>query len=262
MKSLCHVLRAFGLALAGLLLASQLAAADLNVFAAASLSDAMKDLAALQNKSSGDNVKLNLAASSTLAVQIKAGAPADLFFSADEASMDQVAALIDASSRRSLLSNTLVIVVAADHGANVTAPADLAKPLVRKLALGEPNSVPAGVYAKAWLQKINLWTAVSDKVVSTVSVRAALAVVESGDAEAGIVYKTDALISKKVRIAFEVPAADGPKISYPVALLKDSKNQAAAQAFLALLSSPEGRAVFEKYGFLIVPAATSSPARP
>ncbi len=228
-------------------------AGEVTVFAAASLSDAMNELAALDQKGTGDTVRLNLAASSTLAVQIKAGAPADLFFSADEASMDKVAGLIDPASRHSVLSNTLVIVIPADSPLKISSAADLGKPEVRRLALADPQTVPAGVYAKQYLEKLKLWTAVAGKVVATENVRATLAAVESGNAEAGIVYKTDALISKKVRVAFAVPLADGPVISYPVALVKDGKNPAGAAKFLALLVSPEGRAVFEKYGFRPAP---------
>lgn len=246
--------RAAGLILTGLLLAGNLAGAELSVFAAASLSDAMKELAALHEKNTGDVVRLNLGASSTLAVQIREGARADVFFSADEASMDRLAAQIDPVTRRSLLSNTLVIVVAADNSLKIAAPADLARPEVRRLALAEPQTVPAGIYAKQYLQKLNLWKAVIDKTIPTENVRATLAAVESGNVDAGIVYKTDALISKKVRVAYEVPLADGPEISYPVALVKDGKNPTGAAKFLALLASPEGRAVFAKFGFLPAPA--------
>ncbi len=235
-------------------LLGRLAGAELSVFAAASLSDAMKELAALHEKNTGDIVRLNLGASSTLAVQIREGARADVFFSADEASMDRLAALIDPATRRSLLSNTLVIVVAADSSLKIAAPADLAKPEVRRLALAEPQTVPAGIYAKQYLQKLNLWKAVIDKTIPTENVRATLAAVESGNVDAGIVYKTDALISKKVRVAYEVPFTEGPVISYPVALVKDGKNPAGAAKFLALLASSEGRAVFAKFGFLPGPA--------
>lgn len=244
--SLCFVLL---LALARL---ASVHAAELNVFAAASLSDALKEIAKAYEPASGDTLRFNLAASSTLALQIKQGAPADLFFSADEAKMDDLAQanLLAADTRVSLLSNTLVIVVNADGGAPIAAPSDLAKPVVRHLALAETQTVPAGIYAKEWLQKSDLWAKVSAKVVPTENVRACLAAVESGNADAGIVYKTDALISKKVRIAYEVAAAEGPKISYPLAATKTGKNEAGARKFAAYLASAPARAVFEKYGFL------------
>lgn len=228
-------------------------AAEVSVFAAASLSDALKELAAQHQKATGDTVSLNLAASSTLARQIKEGAPADLFFSADEAKMDDLAkaGLIEPATRQSLLGNTLVIVVPTDSSLALKSAKELAAPEVKRLALAEPQTVPAGIYAKEYLQKTGLWESVNGKVVAMENVRAALAAVESGNAEAGIVYKTDALISKKVKVAHEIPASEGPRISYPVALVKGGKNSAGAAQFLTLLTSAEGKAVFAKYGFLV-----------
>ena len=230
-------------------------AADLNIFAAASLSDALKEVARTYEPVSGDKLVFNLAASSTLARQIKEGAPADLFFSADEAKMDDLAkaGLIAADSRLSLLSNTLVIVVNTEGGATITTPTDLAKPAVGRVALAEPQTVPAGIYAKEYLQRIGLWKQIIDKVVPTENVRACLAAIESGNVDAGIVYRTDALISKKVRIAYEIAVAEGPKISYPLAVMKESKHADAARKFAAYLASAEACAVFAKYGFLPAP---------
>ena len=240
------------LALALLASATASLAAELNVFAAASLSDALKELTPTYEAKSGDKLRFNLGASSALARQIKEGAPADLFFSADGAKMDDLAqaGLIAPDTRVTLLSNTLVIVVNATDGAKVATPADLATAAVRRLALAEPQSVPAGIYAKAYLLKLGLWPQVADKVVPTENVRACLAAVESGNVEAGIVYKTDALISKKVQIAFEVPAAEGPKIAYLLAVTADAKHADAARRLAAFLASAEAQAVFAKYGFL------------
>jgi molybdate transport system substrate-binding protein len=234
------------------LLTAALPGADLNVFAAASLSDALKEIAAAYEPASGDKLRFNLGASSALALQIRNGAPADVFFSADEAKMDDLAkaGLLASDTRRSLLSNTLVIVVNATDGAAIAAPGDLAKPAVRRLALAETATVPAGIYAKEWLQHARLWAKVSDRVIPTENVRACLAAVEAGNADAGIVYKTDALISKQVKIVHEVAVADGPKISYPLAVLQDSKHADAARKFAVHLGGPEARAVFVKYGFL------------
>jgi molybdate transport system substrate-binding protein len=234
------------------LFAASLRATDLNVCAAASLSDALKEIAKTYERSSGDKLHFNLGASSMLARQIKLGAPADVFFSADDAKMDDLAKddLIVTATRRRVLSNTLVIVVSADSGAAITAPADLAKPAIGRIALGEPGTVPAGIYAKAFLQKTGLWERIADKVVPTDNVRACLAAVESGDADAGIVYRTDALISRKVRIAYEIPVADGPEISYPVAVLRGAEHPEAALRLVVFLASAEARAVFANYGFL------------
>lgn len=237
------------------LLALSLHAAELNILAAASLSEALKEIAKTYEPASGDKLLFNLAASSTLARQIKEGAPADVFFSADEAKMDDLAkaGLLAADTRLSLLSNTLVIVVGTEGGTAIPAPADLAKSTIVRVALAEPQTVPAGIYAKEYLQKAGLWKKIIDKIVPTENVRACLAAVESGNVDAGIVYKTDALISKKVKIAYEVTVAEGPKISYPLAVLKESKNAEAARRFASYLASPDARAVFAKYGFLPAP---------
>jgi molybdate transport system substrate-binding protein len=239
--------------LLGLFVGARLFAAELTVHAAASLSDAMKEIGAAYEKESGDKVQFNFGASSMLARQIEEGAPADLFFSADEAKMDglEKKGLLLKETRRSLLSNLLVIVVATDAKILPKAPADLAKPEFKKIALAEPQTVPAGIYAREYLQKVGLWDAVKDKVVPTENVRAALAAVESGNVEAGFVYKTDSMISKKVKVAVEISGADAPKISYPLAVLQNSKEPEKAKKFAEYLAGPTARAVFEKFGFIV-----------
>jgi len=228
-------------------------AATVNVFAAASLTDSLKQIAIAYEKQTGDKVVFNFGASSFLALQIEEGAPADIFFSADEAKMDVLEAkgLIIKETRKSRLSNSLVIVVATEKGAAITTPKDLASDKVKRLALAEPKTVPAGIYAKEYLQKQNLWPAVETKVVPTENVRAALSAVEAGNAEAGIVYKTDAAISKKVKIAYEVAASDSLAISYPMAVLKEAKDPNAARRFLRHLESDEAGRIFEKFGFIV-----------
>jgi molybdate transport system substrate-binding protein len=250
-----HVLRLAGVLLAGAFGCASLAAGEVTVFAAASLSDALRELAAAHQQATGDTVRLNLGASSLLARQIQEGAPADLFFSADEAKMDDLARadLIETGTRRSLLSNSLVIVVATDGGPQLGSAQDLARPAVRRVAIAEPETVPAGIYAREYLRRQGVWEKITAKIVPTENVRAALAAVESGDVDAGIVYRTDALSSAKVRIAFEVPRLDGPRISYPIALVKGGANPEGARRFLALLVSPAGKSVFAKYGFITEP---------
>jgi molybdate transport system substrate-binding protein len=229
-------------------------AATITVFAAASLSDGLKEIAAGYEKQSSDKVLFNLGASSTLARQIQEGAPADIFFSADEAKMDALErrGLILKDTRKRRLSNTLVIVVAADSTNAVHSPQDLAGDAVKRVALADPATVPAGIYAKACLKKLNLWPAVAPKVVPTDNVRAALAAVESGNVEAGMVYKTDAGISKKVRVAYEVPAEDAPDIRYPMAVLKGSPDPEAAKRLLRYLDSEAAGRVFRKFGFIVL----------
>lgn len=243
----------FMLCLLTALLAAPLAAAELNVFAAASLTDALQEIAPSYEASTGDKIVLNLGASSTLARQIQEGAPADLFLSADEEKMNSLEKrrLLLAGTRKSVLSNTLAVVVPTDSRLKISRIADLAAPSIRAIALAEPQSVPAGIYAKEYLRKQGLWNKVIDRVVPTENVRAALAAVESGNVDAGIVYKTDAGISKKVRVAFEVPRAEGPVISYPFAVLAGSSRQEAARKLLAYLQSPAALDVFRKYGFLL-----------
>jgi molybdate transport system substrate-binding protein len=228
---------------------------ELVVFAAASLSDALKEIGAAYEESTGVELRFNFAASNLLARQIAAGAPADLFASADEARMDFLGerGLVVAGTRISLLSNTLVVVVETGSRLSINSEADLARPEVRSIALAEPQSVPAGIYAKKHLERLGLWRKLLDRIVPTENVRAALAAVEAGNVDAGIVYKTDAAISKRVRIAYEVPAVEGPRISYPFAVLTTTTDESAARRFLDGLASEAGRAVFKRYGFL--PAA-------
>ena len=153
---------------------------------------------------------------------------------------------------RSRLSNSLVIVVAADSQLRITSTSDLADPKIKRIALADPKTVPAGIYARAHLEKLGLWTRVAPKVVPTDNVRAALSAVEAGNVEAGVVYKTDAGISKNVRIAHEIPAHVGPAISYPVAALRESRQPYAARRFLNYLDSDEAGRVFQKFGFIVL----------
>jgi molybdate transport system substrate-binding protein len=250
MKYIPTLFRAFLL----LLLAASLPlqAEEIEVFAAASLTNALKEIGAAYEKQSGDKVLFNFAASNSLALQISAGAPSDLFFSADEAKMDDLTKsnLITKETRKDLLSNSLVIVVPTDSTVKITSGAQLADPAIKKIALGQPQTVPAGIYAQQYLQKIGIWDKVQTEIVPVESVRAALAAVETGNVDAGIVYKTDALISKKVKVAFEIPIAEGPAIAYPAAVVSTSKHAVAAKKFLDYLGSADSLKVFEKYGFI------------
>jgi molybdate transport system substrate-binding protein len=235
-------------------LAASLPAAEVRVFAAVSLTEALEEIAVAYEKKTGDEVVFHFGASSMLARQIEQGAPADLFLSADEARMDALAkqGLIVASTRASVLSNTLVVVVPKEGGKAIASPAQLAN--VRSIALAEPSSVPAGVYARMWLQKIGLWERIRAKVIPTDNVRAALAAVESGNVDAAIVYRTDARIAKRTRVAFEVPRPQGPAISYPFAVLRDAANRKAAMRLLAYLKSKAAMSIFAKHGFLPTPS--------
>lgn len=229
-------------------------AADITVFAAASLTDSVKQIADNYTKATGQRILFNFGASSTLARQITEGAPADIFFSADEAKMDALEKknLIASGTRKARLSNSLVIIVAADSSLAITSATNLADATVKHIALADPKVVPAGIYSKEYLQKLKLWGAVEPKVIPVDNVRAALVAVESGNIEAGMVYKTDAAISKRVKVACEIPVSEGPKISYPVAIVKDSHHLEAAKAFLDYLNGDEAGKVFERYGFIVL----------
>src|SRR3954451_1243833 len=185
-------------------------AAEGLVSAAVSLSDALKEIAAGYEKQSSDRIRFNFGASNLLARQIEEGAPVDLFFSADEAKMDALEkkGLILKETRRSRLSNLLVIIVPPTRNTAVRGPLDLRRDAIKRIALAEPQTVPAGIYAKEYLQKIKLWPAVEWKVIPTENARAALAAVESGNVDAAIVYQTDAAMSKKVKIAYQIPRSD------------------------------------------------------
>jgi len=227
-------------------------AAEVNVYAAASLTDVMKEIAASYEKESTNKIVFNFGASSLLARQIIERAPADILFSADEAKMDdlQKTGLIVPETRRDLLSNSLVIVVPNDSKLAIASPDELLTK-VQRIAIADPRAVPAGIYTKEYLSGLGLWDKLQSKMVPTENVRAALAAVESGNVDAGFVYKTDANISKKVKIALSVPVEKGPAIRYPVAIVKEAKNKSAAEAFLRYLESDSARKLFEQYGFIV-----------
>ena len=224
---------------------------DVTVFAAASLADALEEIARGCEQASGNKVVLNVGASSDLSRQIQAGAAADLFFSADRAQMDVLerAGLVRGADRVELLSNVLVVVVPAAASSRIAASADLTQ--MRRIALADPEAVPAGVYARTWLESIGLWPALRDRLIPTLNVRAALAAVESGNVDAGIVYRTDAALSRRVRVAFTVPPESGPRIVYVVAPLAATR-KASARDLARRLAGAEARAVFERYGFRVL----------
>lgn len=228
---------------------------EILVAAAASLTDALTEIGRSYESNSKNKVDFTFASSSMLARQIEEGAPADIFLSADLAQMNYLDrnGRLEPGSRKNLLSNQLVIIVPADSHLGIASPPDLLKPEVKRIALADPASVPAGVYSAAYLRSEGVWDKVKPKIVPVLDVRATLASVESGNVEAGFVYKTDAAISKKVRIAFAVPIDKGPRITYPVAMVKDSKHKAAARDLMSYLSGPAGSAVFSKYGFKVLP---------
>lgn len=224
---------------------------DMLVFAAASLKPALDEIIAAQPNGS---IKASYAASSQLARQIEAGAPAAIFISADQDWMDVVANadLLAAGTRANLLGNALVLVAPADATTTLAlAPGvDFAAALDvdGRLAIGEPNSVPAGKYAKAALIALGAWDAVSTRLVAADNVRAALNFVVRREAPLGIVYRSDAVSEPGVRVVDTFPPSTHAPIVYPVAVLKEHDTPA-ARALLALLQSAEAKAVFTRHGF-------------
>jgi len=242
---------AAGVLIALVALPGPVLAEEVMVFAAASLTEALQEIARGYEAASGNEVSFNFGASNDLARQIKAGAPADVFFSADKAQMDglEAAGLVRGADRIDVLSNRLVVVVAASSPSRIDAPGGLLT--VGRLALADPDAVPAGVYARAWLESLGLWGKLEAKVVPTLNVRAALAAVEAEAADAGIVYRTDAAISRRVRVAFEVPREKGPAIVYPLAPVATSR-RAATPDLVRHLVSPAARAVYARHGFVVL----------
>ena len=249
------ILKTIGALLLTALLAFPAHAADATVFAAASLSDALTQIGKNYEAKTGQHVVFSFAASSALARQIEASKGADMFVSADTDWMDELdnKGLIAKDTRKNLLGNGLVLISPADL--NVTlkiAPQfALAKALGNgRLAIAEPNSVPAGKYAKAALTALGVWNAVADHTAPAENVRAALAYVARGEAQFGIVYRTDALAEKKVRIVDTFPESSHAPIVYPAALTKDAN--ANARAFLDYMEGADARTVFEKDGFTVL----------
>jgi len=227
------------------------AATELTVSAAISLKDALDEIrASYIAKHPGVALAMNYGASGTLELQIEQGAPVDIFLSASPKQMDdlQTKGLLAESSRRDLLSNEIVLVVP-KASSGVASFQDLLKPGVKHVALGEPASVPAGQYAQQVLTKMGIAEAVNAKAVFAKDVRQVLTYVENGDADAGIVYSTDAIASGKVRVAAQAPKDSHAPVIYCVGVMKGSKNAPAATDFEAYLSGAQARAIFQKYGF-------------
>jgi molybdate transport system substrate-binding protein len=227
---------------------------DIRVAAAASLTDVLMDVGKTYQAKTTNKIVLTLGPSNFLARQIDEGAPADLFFSADLAQMDFLdkRGRLEPGTRKNLLSNQLVMIVPANSKLRITSPKDMLNPEVKKVALADPTAVPAGIYASKYLSDEGLWDKVKPKVVPVLDVRATLASVEAGNVEAGFVYKTDAAVSTKVKIVYEVPLDRGPRITYPVAVIKESTKKAAARDFANYLVAPGAKAAFKKFGFVVL----------
>ncbi|OAS14301.1 molybdate ABC transporter substrate-binding protein [Paenibacillus oryzisoli] len=225
---------------------------ELTISAAASLTDAMKEIQTNYEKThSHIKLQFNFGASGALQQQIEQGAPADVFLSAASKNMKELVdkSFIDASQQSNLLLNGLVVIVPVESKSNVQKLEDLSGPSVTHIAVGEPQTVPAGTYAKEALTNAKLWDPLQAKIVQGKDVRQVLTYVESGNAEAGFVYKTDALTSTKVKVAFTVDPKSYKPIEYPAGIVKASKHTKEATEFYTFLKSKEAQDIFVKFGF-------------
>jgi molybdate transport system substrate-binding protein len=225
---------------------------ELIVSAAASLKDSLNEIQSVYENEHGD-IKLvyNFGSSGTLQQQIEQGAPSDLFLSAGTKQMKALVdkQLVEESRQTGLLSNELVIVVSTDKQAAIGSIADLTKPEFGKLAIGEPDSVPAGNYAKESLIYSKIWDQLQPKLVFAKDVRQVLTYVETGNADAGFVYETDAMTSKKVKVVSVIDPGSHKPIEYPMGIVKATKHAKEAQDFYDFLQSAKAREIFVKYGF-------------
>lgn len=230
------------------------------VFAASSLEDVLGAVSSeLAGAEALQEPVFNFAGSNVLARQIEAGAVADVFLCADEAWMDALEErdLLLPGTRRTVVSNRLVVVAREDASFEMREIGDLAELDMRYLALGDPEAVPAGRYARRYLESVrhadgSLWQAVRSRIAPAPDVRAALALVEADPSLVGIVYASDALSSRRVRVLYAVPLDEGPAIRYAGAVLRRAPRADRARTYLRELSGPEARAVFERYGFVSV----------
>jgi molybdate transport system substrate-binding protein len=225
------------------------------ILAAASLTDVLPQIETLWKAQGGKETASVFDGSSRLAKQIEQGAPADVFFSADTQWMDYLAKAkkIDPSTRKDLLSNDLVLIAPSTSSFVFHGAADLRLPQIKKIALAGEN-VPVSRYAKAALEKLGLWNALQSKIVRGDNVRVALHWVASSNSDAGIVYRTDALTNKNVRVAYLFPSNSHPKILYSIAVTKTTEDRAAAAAFVEFCGTKGAQEIFQRAGFVPVTA--------
>ncbi|MDR1246760.1 MAG: molybdate ABC transporter substrate-binding protein [Clostridiales Family XIII bacterium] len=227
--------------------------AELNISAAASLTDALEEIYAEYQKDSNDVINFNFAASGTLQKQILEGAPCDMFISASKGHMDGLADenLIVPESRKDMLGNALTLIAAAEKAGVVTVES-LTGADIASIAVGEPETVPAGNYAKQTLESLGVWDELQAKMIFAKDVRQVLEYVDTGNADCGFVYRSDAAMLTTGVIVTDLPEDSHSPIVYPAALIAGSGNETAAQAFYDYLQSDYAAGVFEKYGFTVI----------
>ena len=227
---------------------------EINVSAAASLTDALIEIQKEYERQNEVVILYNFAASGALQKQIMEGAPCDLFLSASKQHMDalETEGLIVTESRADLLSNALTLIVSAEQEGTVKDYTDLTKPELTGISIGTPESVPAGKYAKQALENMGIWDKLGDKIIYAKDVRQVLEYVDTGNADCGLVYKSDTLSLKTGIAVMDLAESSHDPIVYPAALVKDSAQQQAAAEFYEFLQTEYAAGVFEKYGFNIL----------
>jgi len=228
----------------------------ITVSAAVSLTDALTAVAEAYGRTGG-GVRFNFAASNVLARQIVSGAPVDVFISADEAQMDVVAAagLLKDGTRVDLLRNQLAVALPNDRSRTFKSFKEIADPAFKRIAIGDPAAVPVGVYAKQYLEKERLWDKVQARIVPMGSARATLAAVESGAADAAIVYRTDVRLALNATVAWVVPIDVGPRILYPGAIIRTTAVPDESKRFLDFVRGEPAARIFQRFGFEIARSA-------
>lgn len=223
---------------------------EITVSAAASLTEAMGEIEKLYEEESGVELNMNYGSSGALQKQIEEGAPTDLFISAGKKQMDALdkAGLVKSDSVKNLLGNKLVLIVSEEYADKIKSVDDLAN-TDGKIAVGEVETVPVGQYSKESLENLNAWGLLQDKLVFAKDVKAVLSYVESGEAVAGIVYKSDAVGLKSAKIAQEIDSSTHKEIVYPEAIIESTESEDTVKEFMEFLSNEDSKQVFEKYGF-------------
>lgn len=228
---------------------SSVTKADLTVASAISMSDALEEISKAYTAETGEKIRHTFSGTNVLARQIEAGAPIDVFVSADTVTMDELLKkkFILESTIRTVATNQLVAIVPTGSKLTINSPADLLS--AKRIAIADPSSVPAGIYAKKWLDAEDLWAELEPKTIPLQNVRAALLAVSTGNADVGIVYRSDAASTDLVKISFTVPWKKTGQILYPAAVVRDSPNKSNAAKYLTFLETKSARAIFEKHGF-------------
>lgn len=228
--------------------------AEVHVFAAASLTDSLDEIIALYQADSNNKIVPVYEASGTLKKQIEEGADCDIFISANQKHMDALAEAgeVNTDTRKDLLGNALTLIASADKAEKITDVQSLLHDEVEQIAIGEPTDVPAGQYAQEMFENLDIWEQIQPKLVYAKNVRSVLNYVDGGDADAGLVYHTDALLLEKGKIIGDAPADSYTAVHYPSAIMKAAPQPEAAADFYAFLASDQAKEIFEKYGFTVL----------